>query len=217
MARRAYNRFCPLSMALEDVGDRWTLHVVYALLDGPKRYADLSAFLRGAGSNVLAQRLKRLVAVGVVARATGDMPGTDTTYRLTERGLELMPVIQGLVRWGFAGLLPASEDEDPVTFDQTWAVLDPDAVADETYQWSVGGVEFALSVSGRSLTRTPGPASNPVVKLSMTQEALDSVLTGQRTIAEAVDAKDVKLTGPRDAIRRMFLITGFPAALHGYR
>ena len=216
MAPRAYNRFCPLSMALEDVGDRWTLHIVYALLDGPKRYADLSAYLRGAGSNVLGQRLKRLAAAGIVRRAAGDMPGTDTTYQLTERGLGLLPVIQGLVRWGFAALLPASEDEEPVTFDQTWAVPDAGAVADETYQWSVDGVEFELSVSGRSLTRTPGAARKPVVKLTMTHEALDSILTGRRTIAEAVEAKDVKLTGSRDAIKRMFLITGFQAALHGY-
>jgi DNA-binding HxlR family transcriptional regulator len=216
MARRAYNRFCPLSMALEDVGDRWTLHIVYALLDGPKRYADLSAYLRGAGSNVLGQRLKRLAAAGIVGRATGDMPGTDTTYHLTERGLGLLPVIQGLVRWGFAALLPAAEDEEPVTFDQTWAVPDPDAVTDESYRWSVDGVDFELSVSGRSLTRTPGPARKPVVRLSMTREALDSILTGKRTLADAVNANDVELTGPRDAIERMFLITGFPAALHGY-
>ena len=203
-------------MALEDVGDRWTLHIVYALLDGPKRYADLNAYLRGAGSNVLGERLKRLAAAGIVGRATGDMPGTDTTYHLTERGLGLLPVIQGLVRWGFAALLPTDEDEGPVTFDQAWAVADPEAAVDEIYQWSVDGVEFELSVSGRSLTRTPGPARKPVVKLSMTREALDSILTGKRTIADAVNAKDVTLTGPGDAIKRMFLITGFPAALHGY-
>ena len=203
-------------MALEDIGDRWTLHIVYALLEGPMRYADLSAYLRGAGSNVLGDRLKRLAESGIVGRSTGDTPGSDTTYHLTERGLGLLPVIQGLVRWGFAALLPAGEDEGPVIFDQTWAVPDPDAVADETYQWSVDGVEFELSVSGRSLTRTPGPARKPVVKLSMTRAALDSILTGKRTIAEAVQTKEVKLTGPRDAVRRMFLITGFPAALHGY-
>jgi DNA-binding HxlR family transcriptional regulator len=216
MARRAYNRFCPLSMALEDVGDRWTLHIVYALLDGPKRYADLSAFLLGAGSNVLTDRLKRLAQAGIVARSTGDAPGSDTTYHLTERGLGLAPAIQGLVAWGFASLLPPGEDAEPETFDQTWAVPDPDAVADETYQWSVDGVEFELSVTGRSLTRTPGPARNPVVRLSLTREALDSTLAGKRTIAEAVKAKDVKLTGSRDAIKRMFRITGFPAGLHGY-
>ena len=216
MARRAYHRFCPLSMALEDVGDRWTLHIVYALLGGPKRYADLQAFLRGAGSNVLTDRLTRLAESGIIGRSTGDTPGSDTTYHLTERGLGLAPAIRGLVAWGFASLVPSGDAAGPETFDQTWAVPDPAAVTDETYQWSVDGVEFELSVSGRSLTRTPGPARKPIVTLSLTRSVLDSVLGGEETVAEAVQAKKVTLTGPTDAIRRMFLITGFPAALHGF-
>lgn len=203
-------------MALEDVGDRWTLHIVYALLDGPKRYADLQAFLRGAGSNVLADRLRRLAGSGIIGRSTGDSPGSDTTYHLTERGRGLAPAIQGLVAWGFASLLPSGDDAKPETFDQSWAVPDPEALADETYQWSVDGVEFELAVSGRSLIRTPGRARKPIVTLSMTRPAIDSVLAGKRTIAQAVNAEQIQLTGPPEAIRRMFLITGFPAALHGF-
>jgi DNA-binding HxlR family transcriptional regulator len=203
-------------MALEDVGDRWTLHIVYALLDGPKRYADLEAFLRGAGSNVLTDRLKRLAESGVVGRSTGDVPGSETTYHLTERGRGLAPAIQGLVAWGFASLVPSGDDAKPETFDQTWAVPDAEAVIDETYEWSVDGLKFELSVSGRSLTRTPGPAREPIVTLSMTRSALEPVLAGRQTIAEAVRANEVTLTGPRDAIRRMFRITGFPSALHGF-
>jgi DNA-binding HxlR family transcriptional regulator len=216
MSPRAYHRFCPLSMALEEVGDRWTLHVVYALLDGPRRYADLQAFLRGAGSNVLVDRLTRLAESGIVGRSAGDTPGSGTTYYLTERGRGLAPAIQALVAWGFASLLPAGDDAEPETFDQTWAVPDPDAITDETYQWSVDGVEFALSVSGRMLTRTPGRARKPIVTLSMSRSALDWVLAGRGTIAEAVKAKKVTLAGPPDAVRRMFLVTGFPAALHGF-
>jgi DNA-binding HxlR family transcriptional regulator len=86
MPRRVYNRFCPLSLALEDVGDRWTLHVVYALLSGPKRYADLKHYLDGAGSNLLGDRLRRLADAHVVGRSTGNRPGSETTYHLTERG-----------------------------------------------------------------------------------------------------------------------------------
>jgi DNA-binding HxlR family transcriptional regulator len=203
-------------MALEDVGDRWTLHIVYALLDGPKRYADLQAFLRGAGSNVLTDRLTRLAESGIIGRSTGDTPGSATTYHLTERGLGLVPVVRGLVAWGFVSLVPSGDDTEPETFDQTWAVPDPQAVTDETYQWSIDGVQFELSVSGRSLTRTLGPARQPIVTLSMTRPVLDSVLAGEETIAGAVKAKRVSLAGPPDAIRRMFLITGFPAALHGF-
>jgi hypothetical protein len=112
--------------------------------------------------------------------------------------------------------VPSGDDARPETFDQTWAVPDGEAVADEAYQWSVDGVEFELSVAGRFLTRTLGPARNPIVTLSLTRSALDSVLAGERTIAEAAKAKQVTLTGPPDAIGRMFLITGFPAALHGF-
>jgi DNA-binding HxlR family transcriptional regulator len=202
-------------MALEDVGDRWTLHVVYALLDGPKRYADLHAFLRGAGSDVLGDRLKRLAESGIVGRSTGASPGSDTTYHLTERGRGLAPVIQGLVAWGFASLLPGG-DAQPETFDQTWAVPDPEAVTDEAYQWSVDGIEFELAVSGRFLTRTPGRARKPIVTLSMTHSALDWVLAGRGTIAAAVKARKMTLTGPPEAVARMFLITGFPAGLHGF-
>ena len=216
MARRAYNRFCPLSIALEDVGDRWTLHIVYALFAGPKRYADLNAYLHGAGSNVLGDRLKRLAGAGVVGRSTGDSPGSETTYHLTERGLGLAPVIQGLVRWGFVSLLPTGQDSEPEVFDQTWAVLDPDEVVDEAYQWSLDGADFELAVAGRSLTRTRGAARDPIATLSMTSAALDSVLAGTRTIAAAVDAGEIELTGPAEAIKRMFIITGFPAGLHGF-
>src|SRR5262249_43155472 len=146
MARRSYHRFCPLSMALEDVGDRWTLHIVYALLDGPRRYADLQAFLRGAGRTVRPARLKRLAESGIIGRSAGNAPGSDTTYHLTGRGLALAPAIQGLVAWGFASLLPSGDDAKPETFDQTWAVPDPAAVTDETYQRPVHRVEFALSL-----------------------------------------------------------------------
>jgi hypothetical protein len=45
-------------------------------------------------------------------------------------------------------------------FDQTWAIPNPALVADETYQWTVDGVQFELAVAGRSVARTPGAALN---------------------------------------------------------
>src|SRR5260370_19842655 len=134
MHRSVFNRFCPLSLALDDVGDRWTLHVVYALLSGPKRYADLKLFLDGAGSNVLGDRLRRLADAHVVGRRTGDRPGSETTYHLTERGLALAPVIQALAQWGMPSLTLSNAPPDlliePPVFDQSWAVPDPRMIAD---------------------------------------------------------------------------------------
>jgi len=217
MARRSYRRFCPLSMALEEVGDRWTLHVVYALLGGPMRYADLKAFLAGAGSNVLGDRLRQLADAQIVGRRTGDRPGSDTTYHLTQRGLALAPVVRALVRWGVASLIPAppvgASGADREVFDQTWAMPDPARITDETYEWTVDGVEFELSVSGQTLTRTRGPARGPVATLTTTSAVFDSILAGEQTLAEAIAAGDFKLNGPPDAVRRMFTATGFPPYL----
>ena len=52
MAPRSYDRFCPLSLALDQVGDRWTLLILTGLLRGASRYGELDRFVSGAGSNV---------------------------------------------------------------------------------------------------------------------------------------------------------------------
>jgi DNA-binding HxlR family transcriptional regulator len=214
MPRRVYNRFCPLSLALEDVGDRWTLHIVYALLSGAKRYAELKLFLDGAGSNVLGDRLRRLADAGVVGRRTGDRPGSETTYYLTERGRGLAPVIKALVDWGLPALTHPKEGAgngfaDEV-FDQTWAIPDANLIQDETYQWTVDGVESQLVVSGRTLVRTPGSARNPVAALVTTTDVLAALAGGTMTAAQALASGQLVLTGPQEAVRRMLIVTGLP-------
>ena len=56
----------PLAAALDSVGDRWSLLVVEALLDGPRRFGDLQADLPGIAPNVLSGRLRRLESEGVI-------------------------------------------------------------------------------------------------------------------------------------------------------
>jgi DNA-binding HxlR family transcriptional regulator len=220
MARRTYARFCPLSMALEDVGDRWALHIVYALLDGPKRYADLKLFLNGAGSNVLGDRLRQLADAQIVGRRTGDRPGTQTMYYLTERGLGLAPVVQALVRWGMASLTMTGSTSSTAptreVFDQTWTMPDAAQIVNETYQWTVDGVDSVLAVTGSTLTRTRGRVPTPAATLTTSSDVLDAVLAGHRTLSEATASGDVELSGPADAIERMFTATGFPDRLLGF-
>src|SRR5215475_5726634 len=95
-SRRVYDRFCPLSLALDQVGERWTLHIIMSLMNGPKRYSELKRYLAGAGTNILSDRLRQLAGSGIVSRSTGNAPGSDTTYHLTERGAALAPVIGAL-------------------------------------------------------------------------------------------------------------------------
>ena len=90
----------PLSEALTRVGDRWTLLVVEALLNGPQRFNDLLGQLPGIAANILSDRLKRLERDGLlVARPYSERPPRNE-YHLTEKGLDLWPVLHALLRYG---------------------------------------------------------------------------------------------------------------------
>ena len=83
-----YGRFCPLSRALDVIGERWTLVIVQELLKQPRRYGALLDRLPGISTSVLADRLRRLERAGVVAREPGAV-GAGVVYALTTRGQEL--------------------------------------------------------------------------------------------------------------------------------
>jgi DNA-binding HxlR family transcriptional regulator len=217
--RRAFDRFCPLSLTLDQIGERWTLHIIMALLAGPKRYSDLKKMLSGAGTNILSDRLRELAANRLVRRTTGDAPGSETTYRLTERGAQLAPIIGGLATWGLDLLnwtAPGSDEKERDAFDQTWAINTATTPVRETYQWSIDGVGFDLTVNGTELIRTRGRAANPAVTLKASNAALADIVTGRRSVAEAVDAKQLQLKGSKRAIERMFSVIGFPLVRLGF-
>ena len=107
---RSYQQYCPIAHALDLVGERWSLLVVRELLHGPLRYSDLHERLPGCGTNVLAARLKRLEAGGVVHRHKLPPPAASTVYELTEYGRGLRRTVQELARWGVRSLGPPPAD-----------------------------------------------------------------------------------------------------------
>ncbi|MET8026842.1 helix-turn-helix domain-containing protein [Streptomyces avermitilis] len=102
--RRSYDQYCSAARALDAVGDRWTLLIVRELLGGPRRYTDLHADLPGVSTDVLASRLKDMERDGLTTRRRLPPPGAVYVYELTERGRELMPVLQALGSWGAPAL-----------------------------------------------------------------------------------------------------------------
>lgn len=89
-----------LSTALVSVGDRWTLLLVDALLEGPRRFGELQEALGGIAPNVLSQRLKHLEAEGlVVASAYSERP-LRFVYALTAEGGGLASALRLLTAWG---------------------------------------------------------------------------------------------------------------------
>lgn len=108
----------PLHDALERVGDRWSLAVVRALLDGPRRFSELESMVEGVSPTILSRRLGQLEADGlVVARPYSSRP-VRHRYELTDLGLGLAPIIDLLIQWGAragtetASVLPATGTHD---------------------------------------------------------------------------------------------------------
>lgn len=90
----------PLQSALESVGDRWTLLVVAALMDGARRFGDLQSEVTGIAPNILTTRLRDLEQQGiVVAEPYCDRPPR-FVYELTEAGRGLAGVLRLLADWG---------------------------------------------------------------------------------------------------------------------
>jgi DNA-binding HxlR family transcriptional regulator len=100
----------PLERALERVGDRWSLLLVEALLDGPRRFNELQDGIAGLAPNILADRLRRLEREGVVlARPYTDRPPR-MEYALTAAGRDLAGALRLLADWGAR----RSADHDPM-------------------------------------------------------------------------------------------------------
>ena len=90
----------PLVEAMARVGDRWTLPVVEALLEGPRRFGELVERLPGIAPNILTDRLRSLERDGlVVARPYSHRPPR-STYELTDGGRELAGAVRLLSEWG---------------------------------------------------------------------------------------------------------------------
>jgi DNA-binding HxlR family transcriptional regulator len=90
----------PLAEALASVGDRWTLQVVAALLDGPQRFNDLLERIPGIAPNILSQRLRKLEQQTLaVAQPYSERPPR-SIYELTEAGRGLAGALRLLTDWG---------------------------------------------------------------------------------------------------------------------
>lgn len=91
---------CPITNALDTFGDKWTLLVIRDLVLGKRRYQELISSPEKIASNVLADRLKKLAAAGLVTRRAYQQNPARYEYVLTEKGEGLTPILQAISRWG---------------------------------------------------------------------------------------------------------------------
>ena len=180
---RSYGEYCSMAKSLDVVGDRWTLLIVRELiLRGGCRYTDLRNGLPGIATNLLAERLRELEDAGVIAREEAPPPIATTLFRLTPRGEELRPVVEGLTRWG----LPLMVDQRP-----------EDAVRSH---WLASALQMLLT------DRRPGAA--PVSVALETGDQPIVIHTGDGTIhirLGSADEANLRLTGEPRPIMGLLL------------
>lgn len=209
---RTYGDRCGIARALDVVGERWALLVVRELLLGPKRFTDLRAGLPGLSADVLSQRLRELEGAGLVRRDTLPPPAASRVYELTERGLELEPVVLALGRWG--SVAPFPDGEAGIGPDALVLALktlfDPAAAGDldATCDLRLDGHRYLVRVSAGRLDAARGGADDADVALAAAPGALAVMLWHGRRLADAEAAGEVVVTGGRAAARR--LLRSFP-------
>lgn len=91
---------CPVACALDLFGDRWTLLIIRDLILGRRRFKEFAGSPEGIPTNILSNRLERLLDGGVVRQIPADKGSKRLAYELTEKGLALRPILLSIRDWG---------------------------------------------------------------------------------------------------------------------
>ncbi|WP_328499741.1 winged helix-turn-helix transcriptional regulator [Streptomyces sp. NBC_00457] len=207
--KRSYGEGCPVSHALDLVGERWALLVVRELLLGPKRFSDLRTALCGASSNILTIRLRDLEEIGVLRKYRAGAPVSGPVYELTDWGRSLEPVLFALGNWAVES--PFWDRHAPSTLDslllslrsQAKFIFAAGAPVTGTCDMRVGDDRFILRFSDAGLDVARAAAYEPDAVVQTDVRTLKMLITGDETLDDAVDAGRVTLGGDERLIRSL--------------
>jgi DNA-binding HxlR family transcriptional regulator len=106
---------CPLNASVEILGDRWSLLIIRDLmLRGFRSYKEFLESYEGIATNILADRLRKLIAHGILSTRPDPLDGRKLIYSLTTKGIDLAPVLTEMVLWAAAH----EETENPALVRQ---------------------------------------------------------------------------------------------------
>ncbi len=199
-----YGQYCPITRALEILGDRWTLLIVRDLIVGATRFNELSRGLPGMSRAILSKRLDLLERHGLVER-------DDVGYHPTPACLDLQPVVFGLAEWGarWAFGEPREDELDPTVL--MWWIrggIDPAVFGRRVVlhvQLSSGRRTrfwFVVQPNDVSLCFTD-PGHDVDVTIACSLSTLYQVWEGRFELGTAVRDGLVELTGQRDVVLRL--------------
>lgn len=203
-------------MALERVGDRWTLLVIRDLMGGPRRFTDLMERLGGITPKTLSQRLRDLEADGLV-EADREAGRREVWYRLTPAGQDLGPALEELLVWGLRHSARPWQPGEPAHPEHLLfplrTMLDREHVQLGPVRWVFQFVDdgsYSMRNDEGSWTVTPGEIDDPDIVVTTSRDAWARFLT--TPIAQrSAEQPDIQFVGSRRAIRAfMNAIEAFP-------
>ena len=209
---RWYDDACGTALALELVGERWSLLIVRELMFGPRRFGELRGGLPGISANVLTQRLAGLERAGIVMRRRLPSPANVQVYDLTQWGRESETAIREMGRWA-----ARSPRHDPLAFMSTASamislrtLIDPAAAAAEgamTVAFRFPEDAFVARLDGNGLHITRGESADADVTFTGDTMAMRRTIYGKG----GFDGEGtLTLTGNRAAADRFVTLFSLP-------
>jgi DNA-binding HxlR family transcriptional regulator len=214
---RWYDDACGTAMAMELVGERWSLLIVRELMFGPRRFGELKAGLPGISANVLTQRLEGFEASGILMRRKLPPPASVQVYELTPLGYAAETVIKELGRWAAQSplhdpMLPLSPASIMLSFR---TMLDAERARglDVVIGFRFGEEAFRAHLAGSDIRITRGEAEDAVLRFTGTPRTLAAAVYGGQPLDALHEAGDLVIEGDRALAARFVALFSLPAKL----
>ena len=216
---RWYDDACGTALALEFVGERWSLLILRELMFGPRRFGEIRAHLPGISANVLTQRLEGLAEVGALVRRRLPSSATIQVYELTQWGLEAEPILQEMGRWA-----TRSARHDPTLYlSPASAMMSLRTMIDRvrareltmTVAFRFPDDAFVATVIDGGIVIRRGEDEGADVTFATDPSTLAGVIYGKVPVAGLEQAGLLSLTGDRAAAARFIDLFHLPPHIAG--
>jgi DNA-binding HxlR family transcriptional regulator len=215
--KRWYDDACGTALAMELVGERWSLLIVRELMFGGRRFGELRASLPGISANILTMRLEGLERAGILHKRKLPPPASVRIYELTEWGYESETAMQELGRWAVRSpehdpTLPLSAASIMMSFR---TMLSAERAGDLAARigFRFGDEAFVGRIENGAIAVARGDPGAADVIFDSDPMTLASIVYGGRPIEDAEAAQTLRIEGDRALARRVIGLFPLPPKL----
>jgi DNA-binding HxlR family transcriptional regulator len=212
---RRYDDACGTALALEFIGERWSLLIMRELVFGPRRFGEIRANLPGISANVLTQRLVSLEEAGIVLRHQLPSPANVQVYDLTEWGRQAAPLMRDMGRWA-----ARSPRHDPLLFmSAASAMMSLQALVDHrraaelsaSVAFHFPGEDFVVTVTGGEIVVNRGVVEAPDITFTGDTMAMRRTIYGKAPLAKDGAGGTLAFAGAVDLTQSFVDLFALPA------